>query len=65
MPKPPRILIEFQSDNDVRFGAKYSDPPPSEGQLEIAGRELIALASRIRDMRFGQQVGVTVEKENE
>ena len=63
MPKPPRILIEFQGDNDVRFAAKYSDPPPTEGQLEVAGRELISLAERLRSMRFGQQVGVTVENQ--
>ena len=57
-----RILIEFESENDVRFSAKYSDPPPTEGQLEIAGRELVSLANRLRSMRFGEQVGVSVEK---
>jgi hypothetical protein len=64
-PKPPRILIEFQSDNDVRFAAKYSDPPPSEGQLEVVGRELIMLAARLRTIRFGEQVGIHVEKAKE
>ena len=61
MPKPPRIFIEFQGDNDVRFSAKYSDPPPTEGQLEVVGRELISLADKLRSVRFGQQVGIGIE----
>jgi hypothetical protein len=61
MPKPPRIFIEFQGDYDVRFAAKYSDPPPTEGQLEVVGRELISLADRLRNVRFGQQVGIEVD----
>jgi len=62
----PRILFTFMKDS-VKFSAEYSEPPhnPSESQIEIAGRELIAQASRLRNARLDVQAPIKVEMQEQ
>jgi len=62
MPKPTKVFIEFPSENDVKFNIRMSkEPAPNEGQLELAGRELIAYASALRSERLANQISIRSE----
>jgi hypothetical protein len=51
----PIITIQFLEENSVRFNMTFSTLP-TEGQIEIAGRELTQLSTILRDLRLNHQL---------
>lgn len=56
----PTITIVFGDKCCVEFGLDMVDGP-CEGQLEIAGRELIAIAAKMRLVRISNQLDAVDE----
>lgn len=51
----PSMLIAFTSPGGIQFDARFK-PGILESQFEVAGRELIAIAAKMRDSRLTQQM---------
>lgn len=55
--KPVTITVTFNDQQSVLFSTQFHNNP-TESQFEIAGRELIAVASHIRGLRLQEQLKV-------
>lgn len=51
----PVITVQFSTPDSVQFTLTFSTQP-TEGQIEIAGRELVLVAEILRRMRIEHQL---------
>ena len=54
------ITVTFAGEADVRFSCQMN-APLTEGQLLVAGTEILSMAEMIRNKRLSQQVQLSIQ----